>query len=203
LAGINSSGWEIVLRMTKSQKTIVIAAAVLIVAVKLFPPYWEARLDSKGELAGIYIKWDFNKNLRDMIDPPYHIGPDGWKSVEIWEYTTADDILGIEYLLVLILAGTAFLIAKKWGSERKGMTMTRKVIIIASALLMIFAVMYPPSYSELTSDNWTWINPGWRFIVNLLDHPTKAPKIRFDVLTLEILGILVIAGAAFLVSKRK
>jgi hypothetical protein len=121
----------------------------------------------------------------------------------IWEYATAEDILGIEYILVLVMAGTAFLITKKRGSAGKGMTLTRKVIIIGAALLIIFAVMYPPYYSELTSDNWIWINPGWKFIVNLVDHPTKAPKIRFDILTFEIFGILVVAGAAFLVSKKR
>jgi hypothetical protein len=56
--------------MTKSQKIIVIAAAVLIVIVWLFPPYWEGRLDSKGKLAGVYLKWDFDRYLRDVIDPP-------------------------------------------------------------------------------------------------------------------------------------
>jgi len=81
--------------MTKTQKIIVLAGAVLIAIIWLFPPYWEGEVDSMGELAGIYLKWDFDRNLRDLIDPPYHIGPDGRKSFEIWEYTTAGDVQGI------------------------------------------------------------------------------------------------------------
>jgi hypothetical protein len=180
--------------MTKTQKIIVLVAAVLIVIIWLFPPYWEGEVDSKGKLAGIFLRWDFNRNLRDLLNPPYYIGPDGWKSLEIMEYTTAEDLLVIEYLIVLIIAGTA-------GYIVKAKIKTHKVIIIAAAFLTVFALIYPPSYSKLTDGN--WINPGWKFIVNLVDHPANAPKIRFGILTLEIFGILVLAGATLLIAGKR
>ena len=181
-------------RMTKAQKVIVLAAAGLTTIIWLFPPYWEGEVDDRGDLTGVHLKWEFNKHLRDLINPPYHTNPDGSKSLGIWEYTTAEDVQGIEFLFVLVIAGAA-------GSIGKAKTKTPKAIIIASASLIVFTLTFPPFYLKLT--NGIWINAGWKFIVNLVGHPTSVPKIRFDVLGLEILGFLALAGAALLITKKR
>jgi len=177
--------------MTKAQKIIVLAAAGLIVIIWLFPPYWNGITDANGKLTGTYLKWEFNKHLRDLI---IYIGPDGSKSLEIWEYTEAEDIQFIECLIVLIIAGTA-------GFVVKAKSKTHRIIINAAAFLIVFAIIYPPYYSTMTDG--IWINPGWKIIVSLMDCPTRVPKIRFDILAIEIFGILVLAGAALLITKKR
>jgi hypothetical protein len=89
--------------MTKAQKIVVLAAAGLILIAFLFPPYKEGEVDEKGELTGWHVKWAFNKNMRDLINPPY----------EIWEYATAPEIQCIEVFGIIVLAGAAFLIMNK------------------------------------------------------------------------------------------
>lgn len=187
--------------MTKAQKIIVLAAAILIILAWLFPPYWEGVVDGKGKLTGVYLKWEFDKNLRDLINPPLYVNANtGWSSIMIWEYTAAEDVQGIEFLFVLVIAGATFLFAKKRGSVGKGMTKTQKVIVMTAAFLIMVAVIYPPFYSQF--DEGEWSSSGWKSIVNLVEHRENVPKIRFDVLFLEIFGILVLAGAALLITKK-
>jgi len=99
--------------MIKSQKVIVIAAIFLIIIASLFPPYKEPELNDRGELTGWHVKWEFNKNLRDLINPPIYESPDGWKSIEMWEYIDFTALKYLEILGIVVLAGVAFLINKK------------------------------------------------------------------------------------------
>lgn len=104
--------WLIMMKMgrekrdiAKSRKIIVVAALFMLFLAGLFPPYQQAEVDEKGELTGWHIKWAFNKNLRDLMDPEY--------SFVISEYATVRQIQLIEIFGILVLAGAALLITKK------------------------------------------------------------------------------------------
>lgn len=99
--------------IAKSHKNIVVAAVFMLLLAGLFPPYQEAEVDEKGELTGWHIKWAFNKDFQDLIDPQYYINPDGWKSLVISEYATARTIQLIEIFGILVLSGAALVITKK------------------------------------------------------------------------------------------
>jgi hypothetical protein len=75
---------------------------------------------------------------------------------------------------------------------------------MAAAILILCAILYPPYYSKYKEGEWTYSNSGWIFIYDFVKNYRKFfPKIRFDILSLEIFGILVMAGAGFLISKKK
>lgn len=103
--------------MTKAQKIIVLAAAVLILIAFLFPPYKECPFNEKGEWIGkCYIKWAFNKSLQDWIRSIKDIS---WKSsrmefgmMEI-NYPLMRRLLFVEIFGILVLAGAGLLISKK------------------------------------------------------------------------------------------
>ncbi|HCS49940.1 MAG: hypothetical protein A2W03_02395 [Candidatus Aminicenantes bacterium RBG_16_63_16] len=99
--------------IAKSRKIIVVATVFMLLLAGLFPPYKEAEVDEKGELTGWHIKWAFNKDFQDMIDPQYYVNPDGWKSLVISEYATARQIQLIEIFGILVLAGAALVITRK------------------------------------------------------------------------------------------
>lgn len=94
--------------IAKSLKIIVIAAVFFILLVGLFPPYWEGKLDAEGNLIGTFTKWDFNRHLKDLIESVTEGDP-----VEMIEYMPRHDILRIEILVILALAGTAYLVTRK------------------------------------------------------------------------------------------
>jgi hypothetical protein len=97
------------------------------------------------------------------------------------------------------------------------MTKTQKIIILAAAVLIILSLLYPPYYAinRLSDDlKGLIVKSGWGWIsmINRIDkYPFEATgnmvitnyKIRFDVLSLEIFGILVLAGAAHLTTKKR
>ena len=98
--------------IAKSAEIIVIIGVLLILLAGLFPPYRESRLDAEGNLIGTHTKWEFNKHLEDLIESITQGYP-----VEMIEYTRRNDILGIEIIGILALAGSAYLISKKrWRS---------------------------------------------------------------------------------------
>lgn len=94
--------------IAKSLKIIVIAAVFFILLVGLFPPYWEGKLDAEGNLIGTFTKWDFNRHLKDLIESVTEGDP-----VEMIEYMPRRDILRIGILVILALAGAAYLITKR------------------------------------------------------------------------------------------
>jgi len=84
------------------------------------------------------------------------------------------------------------------------MTNKQKTIVLVAAILIVAAILYPPFYSNYSKGEWTYAGSGWMFIGKLVkDYPRYFPKVRFDILGLEILGILVLAGAALLISKKR
>jgi hypothetical protein len=94
--------------IAKSLKIIVIAAVILILLVGLFPPYWEGKLDAEGNLIGTFTKWDFNRHLKDLIESVTEGDP-----IEMIEYMPRHDVQRIEILVILAVAGAAYLITKK------------------------------------------------------------------------------------------
>lgn len=91
------------------------------------------------------------------------------------------------------------------------MTKTQKVIVLATAALIIATFLYPPYYyfsrsAENNMTNLTYSGWDWIFHVNktTFDNPYfHFYRIRFDIMSLEILGVLVLSGAAFLVTKKR
>jgi len=84
------------------------------------------------------------------------------------------------------------------------MTRTRKIIVLASVVLIIIALAFPPcdrwiewpSRDAPEQVGWTWIGK-----MGVRGSP-EYRRIRWDVLSGEVIGILVLAGAAYLVSKK-
>jgi len=85
------------------------------------------------------------------------------------------------------------------------MTKTQKIIVLAVAVLILIAVIYPPYIQSTWAQNgWSPQKQGWTWIGQLgYPQPNINVKIRFVVFGLEIFGILVLAGAAMLVCKIK
>ena len=101
--------------MTKTQKIIVLAAAVLIIIAFLFPPYRECPFNEKGEWIGkCYIKWAFNKNIQDIIRSETSLTSSGGIRFSIMEveYPLMQRLLYLEIFGILVLAGGALLITK-------------------------------------------------------------------------------------------
>jgi hypothetical protein len=93
-------------------------------------------------------------------------------------------------------------------------TKTQKIIVLSAVVLIIAAVLYPPYYRvrhAVTRNYDTTIESGggweWIFEVNKIsqNYATESSRdyVRFDILGLEIFGILVLAGAALLIAKHK
>ena len=96
------------------------------------------------------------------------------------------------------------------------MTKTQKTIALAAAVLIIAAIFYPP-YNLFTiavgtePPHWQVAHSGWTWITNMgasqemfngnLSFVYR--KIGYDRLGIEIFGILVFAGAALLIAKKR
>lgn len=113
------------------------------------------------------------------------------------------------------------------GNRWKNLTKTQKIIVISAAVLITITILFVPyrtieSTLEMTSpiDNRIitqirTIDAGYDLIFSLaLAQSIKSTEddlrivsqktiIQFDILSLEIFGILVLAGAAFLVTKKR
>lgn len=81
------------------------------------------------------------------------------------------------------------------------MTKTQKVIVLAAAIIILFAILFPPYYISILNFN-QFVNgqrlSGWKWIGMI----RGSEKIRFDMLRLEIFGVVVLAGAALLITKK-
>jgi hypothetical protein len=103
------------------------------------------------------------------------------------------------------------------------MTKTQKIIVMVAAVLIFLAVVYPP-YNRIRKTtrgdtvNTQIIYLAWGFAFSKTFQPKSGlseysdgslgnrndySKIRFDILSLEIFGILVLAGAAYLITKKR
>ena len=107
------------------------------------------------------------------------------------------------------------------------MTKTQKIIVIISAVLIAITILFIPYRTIETTLETTstmdsrimvqkkTVDAGWDFIFNLaLAESIKSAEdnlrivsqktiIQFDVLSLEIFGILVLAGAGLLITKKR
>jgi hypothetical protein len=95
--------------MAKTQKIIVLAAAVLIIVAILFPPYWDYIIDRQGHIMGARTKWEFNRQLASIIND---ISSGNWMFAW-YEYRVRRGLFTIEILGILVLAGAALLITKR------------------------------------------------------------------------------------------
>ena len=103
--------------MNKKQKIIVLAAIGLIVIAFLFPPYKECPINEKGEYVGTcYIQWEFNRDLRRMIDGFRRISLSSSRLqfglMDIYDPIMHRLLYG-EILVILVLAGAALIITKE------------------------------------------------------------------------------------------
>ena len=130
------------------------------------------------------------------------------------EYIKRRDIQLLEFIVIIILAASAFLAAKKdqinGGEHRK--IKAQKVIILATALLITLSILFPPCAKFVSlskADRMTKHGTGWTWILKTkgreLDRiyklnglDAKFLEIRYAILAAEIIGILTLAGAAYL-----
>ena len=96
------------------------------------------------------------------------------------------------------------------------MTKTQKIIVLAAAVLIIAAILYPPyNFFTLSPDTerhqWRLTHSGWTWITAM--GPSNESfngrysfvyrKIGYDRLSMEIFGIFVLAGAGLLITKKR
>jgi hypothetical protein len=100
----------------------IIAAAMLLVLITgFFPPYYVLELNEEGKIDGWHIKWEFSKDLRDLIN-----GQEGFKTPDgkALPLIEIDDMYALETLRyeifgILVLAGAGLMITKKKKSVEK------------------------------------------------------------------------------------
>jgi len=188
--------------MTKIQKIIVLVAAVLIVAAVLFPPYWDYVIDNQGHITNVTTKWEFSRDLEGIIKD---VSSGNWMFA-VYEFPLRRGLWALEIFAILLLAGAALLITGKKGSEGKGITKTKRIIILAAAILFIIILLFPPYLRVCDSSDQNFPTAsGWTFMFELIkvQAPGCVMKIRFDLLGIEIFGILVLASGAYLIAKKK
>jgi|APFre7841882630_1041343.scaffolds.fasta_scaffold272647_1 hypothetical protein len=84
------------------------------------------------------------------------------------------------------------------------MTKAQKIVILAAAVLILCAILFPPYYTYWEDRNWEYSFSGWVFIFKLVKtSPFFHPKIQYDIFALEIFGILVLTGAALSIAKKR
>lgn len=97
------------------------------------------------------------------------------------------------------------------------MTKLAKIIFLTTAALIMLSILFPPFFYvgdiQTNSEVRTVISKsGWGFLffMNKINYKTGSESatilryiIRFDILSLEIFGIVVLGGAAFLLSKKR
>jgi len=197
--------------MTKTQKIIILAAAVLIIATLFFPFYWEGQFGDNDKLFRAYLKWGFDPSLRDAFDDSV---------VGIWEYEKRQDIMLLEIVIILVVAAAGFQIARKKATDRvnRGRIKAQELIILTAAIIIVLAILFPPCNNfalssktrkvDKTGTGWAWIlntkergDFVWRTYM-LGDLDAEYPEIRYGPLGLEIFGILIMAGASLLITKK-
>lgn len=91
------------------------------------------------------------------------------------------------------------------------MNKAQKIIILFFLLVLLFSVLYPPFFVERKTLNVTAvIGTGWDWIFNLKSrferkdkiYWTDYKKIRFDILSCEILAIGILAGFFIVLAKK-
>lgn len=101
-------------KLNKTQIKVILIAGALLLIASLFPPYYYPEFNDKGEITGTQIKWEFNKDLRDSVNPPLYKNPEtGWTSIIISEYADVSWLIRLEICGILVLAAAALLITRK------------------------------------------------------------------------------------------
>jgi hypothetical protein len=197
--------------MTKSQKIIISVAIILVFLSIFFPFYWEGQFGEDQKLIRAYLKWGLDPNIRDILH----------NSSEINEYERRRDLFLLQIAIILVLAAAGFLIARQKRNieAKRGRIMAQEAIILAAALMIVMAILFPPC-NKFTLSSKTLIidksGTGWAWILDTKEHgdfiwgayklsrlDAKYPEIRYDLLGFEIFGILVLAGAASLITKKR
>lgn len=201
--------------MNKTQKILIVAATLLSILAISFPPHWTAEVDHIGKLVGKpYIKWELGSSLLDEIQSGR---TRSFPSISI-EKRALKEIQFLEIAIIWAIAAAAFLVAKKSasGGWRKERFNRQKAIILAAALLVIVALLYLPYEESILSPNGVGkaqgVN-GWAWVIRATDGAshwfrmnhwdTAYRTIRYPVLMLEILGILILAGAALQFTRKR
>ena len=140
--------------------------------------------------------------------------------LEMDGHTKRHDIMLLETVIILALAAAGFIIARRKGNAqaKRGRIRAQQVIILAAALMIVLAILFPPCNRFKLSSKTLKIDKtgtGWAWILNTKEHgdfvwgayklsrlDAKYPEIRYDVLGLEIFGIFVLAGAGLLIAKK-
>ena len=123
-------------------------------------------------------------------------------------------LLTLGIVLTLSLASLVTLTIMKKGGDRRAVGRSQKIIVIAAAFFILVAALFPP-YWEANIDaggNLIGKHTKWEFNKNtreliesvIEDRPVEMISFmrRDSLLLIEILGILALAGAALLVTKK-
>jgi len=101
----------------------------------------------------------------------------------------------------------------------RSMTKTKKIIVLATAVLILCAILYPPyqkfcqcisegkTNTDLSKTGWDWIFNVNKTSFKSQTEPYMASwfwysQITFNILSVEIFGILVLAGEGLLITKK-
>jgi hypothetical protein len=121
--------------------------------------------------------------------------------------------LGI--ILTFVLTGAVMLITMKKGGGRVGITKTQMVIVITAVILILMAGLFPPYWAakidgegHLYGKYTKWeFNKTTRDLIGSEIENRPGEMISYlrrdSLLSIEIFGILVLAGAAVLITKNK
>lgn len=194
-----------------------------------FPFYWEGQFGEDHKLIRTYLKWGFDPDLRTGSQSPGEMVLDKSGNVigymfgilEMDGHTKRHDIMLLEIVIILALAAAGFIITRRKGNTeaKRGRIMAQEAIILAAALMIVLAILFPPCNKFALSSKTLKIDKtgtGWAWILNTKEHGDFAwgayklskldaafPEIRYDILGSEIFGILVLAGAALLITKKR
>jgi cytochrome c oxidase subunit IV len=212
--------------MTKAQRIIVLVAAVLIIATFFIPFYWEGQFGNDHKLIRTYLKWGLDPLLREYFRSSEgvtvksgNVGIVKFGTVEMDGYTRRKDIQLLEIAIIFIIAAAGLILAKRNIEAKRRRIMAKEAIILANALLIVMAILFPPCNKYTLSSKTLKVDKsgtGWAWILDTKEHgdfiwgayklsrqDAKYPEIRYDVLGLEIFGILVLAGTGLLITKKQ
>lgn len=216
--------------MTKAQKIIIVVAAALVMLSVLFPPYRGHDENDEGEVTEWHIRWELIRELREELTKSQadDSGGEGMfaKIIEIYPGDFEPLIWLLEIFVIAVLAGALlFAVSKKESTDGSGprWRKAKKTVVLVTASLIIVVVLFPPcakyshsiaideekSKTEVIKTGWGWILDAFAFKgkIEVTKTPVKTRTYtycnpRLGILALEILGILVLAGAALLITKK-
>ena len=113
--------------LIKTQQIIIIIAIILSVETLFFPFYWAGQFGSDDKLIRIYLKWGLDPNMLDSLRSPEaqyiksgHIIVVKFGTVGFIEYIKRRDIQLLEFIVIIILAASAFPGCKERSNKWRG-----------------------------------------------------------------------------------